>query len=418
MVAEVLSGRSPTAAAASTGRAARPHRAGPRRARRPPRPGPVPLHATGSCPDRGDAALAEVSEEYDFWLTASYMSRLAPRAAALGVPVLVPDPLRPRPGALAPEAGPRCSARCLRGDRRGHLRRRAGTRRRAVAAGAGSGPPATACSRVPPGRNRRLRADLGRPGAPGPDDAAGRGPRRPGAALDAGRARASGGTRCRSAAPPEAATTALPQRRLLAPGRHRRRPRARRRGQPGLAAAPTRPSLRAWASARFPWLARDPKDLAFLDGYDACWRTPSTPATGSAGCGHREADVLFPPIDVARLIPAAERANRDRAPSAASSRPGSGTPSGSWRWSSGSASCVRSGRLPGWRCTSSAAARTPSCPTWRRCGRPRPGCRSSSTPNAPAAEVAELLSTRLDLLVGHRLRRERRAARGRPSTSG
>ena len=32
-------------------------------------------------PDRGEAAMAALSADYDFWLTASYMSRLAPRAA-------------------------------------------------------------------------------------------------------------------------------------------------------------------------------------------------------------------------------------------------------------------------------------------------------------------------------------------------
>src|SRR3978361_1313985 len=117
-------------------------------------------------PDRGDAALAEVSEEYDFWLTASYMSRLAPRATRSAYLCWFPTPfdhdLARRRKTLVRLVGPSPRGAPALTFGAGGYPPEGGRRRRWVWT-SGDGVLA-----VPPGSNRRLRADLGRPGAPGP----------------------------------------------------------------------------------------------------------------------------------------------------------------------------------------------------------------------------------------------------------
>ena len=342
-------------------------------------------------PDRGDAALAEVSEEYDFWLTASYMSRLAPRAARSAYLCWFPTPfdhdLAPWRRRLVRLVGP-----ALRGDRSvtfgsGWYPPEGGRRRRWVWT-SGDGVLA-----VPPGRNRRLRADLGRPGAPGTttlrvEDLTGRvlhsipvEPRFRRHSLFLGSSVRGSEVRFRSAA--------------FSPSSGEGEPDDVRELGVALSRAwlrTNKASLRAWASARFPWLARDPKDLGFLDAYDAVLANSEYTRDWIRTLWSREAEVLFPPIDVARLHPEPVRrpivltVGRFFAP-------GLGHAKRQLEMVQWFGDLVRAGRLPGWTLHVVGGCEDSQLPYLEQVRRAADGLPVELHPNATRAEVAELLST-------------------------
>jgi glycosyltransferase involved in cell wall biosynthesis len=337
-------------------------------------------------PDRGDAALAEVSEEYDFWLTASYMSRLAPRAPRSAYLCWFPTPFdhdlaqwRKR---LVRLVGP-----WLRGDR-------------ALTFGAGWYPPEGGRRRswvwtsgngvlaVPPGQNRRLRADIGRPGAPGPttlrvEDASGRllhtlpvEPRFRRHSLPLGSSARGSEVRFRSDA--------------FSPGEQDIRELGVALSRAWLRTE--KASVRAWASARFPWLARDPKDLAFLDSYDTVLANSEYTRDWIRRLWERESDVLFPPIDVARLAP---RATRERTVLTVGRffAPGLGHAKRQLEMVRWFGDLVRSGRLDGWTLHVVGGCEDSQLPYLEQVRRAAAGLPVEIHPNAPRATVAGLLSS-------------------------
>jgi glycosyltransferase involved in cell wall biosynthesis len=58
---------------------------------------------------------------------------------------------------------------------------------------------------------------------------------------------------------------------------------------------------------RFPWLMRDPRNLSFLDGYDAVMANSEYTRAYIQKCWKTDADLLFPPIQVDRLHPSPTR---------------------------------------------------------------------------------------------------------------
>jgi glycosyltransferase involved in cell wall biosynthesis len=339
-------------------------------------------------PDRGDAALAEVSEEYDFWLTASYMSRLAPRARHSAYLCWFPTPfdhdLASWRRTLVRVIGP-----ALRGER-------------ALTFGAGWYPPEGGRRRqwvwtsgdgvlaVPPGKNRRLRADLGRPGAAGPvtlrlEDPSGRvlqtmpvEPRFRRHELPLGSSARGSEVRFRSEAfsPDPAGSDDIRQLGVALSRAWLRTDKA---------------SLRAWASARFPWLARDPKDLAFLDAYDCVLANSEYTRGWIRRLWSREAEVLFPPIDVSRLHPRTERQHTVLTVGRFFA-PGLGHAKRQLEMVQWFGDLVRSGRLPGWTLHVVGGCEDSQLPYLAEVRRAAAGLPVELHPNAPRAAVAELLS--------------------------
>ncbi|HSP38782.1 MAG TPA: glycosyltransferase [Frankiaceae bacterium] len=342
-------------------------------------------------PDRGDAALAEVSEEYDFWLTASYMSRLAPRATRSAYLCWFPTPfdhdLATWRRTLVRLVGP-----ALRGDRSvtfgsGWYPPEGGRRRRWVWT-SGDGVLA-----VPPGQNRRLRADLGRPGAPGStalrvEDLSGRvlhslpvEPRFRRHSLNLGSSVRGSEIRFRSDAFSPAAQPGQPDDiRELGVALSRAWLRT------------DKASLRAWASARFPWLARDPKDLAFLDAYDGVLANSEYTREWIRRLWSRETDVLYPPIDVSRLTPTAER-GRTVLTVGRFFAPGLGHAKRQLEMVGWFGDLARSGRLPGWTLHVVGGCEDSQLPYLEQVRRAAEGLPVELHPNASRGEVAELLST-------------------------
>ena len=249
-------------------------------------------------PDRGDRALAERSAEYDVFVNASYMSRLAPRAAtnlylcyfptpfdhdlewwqrsalrivgrrSLGIP-----PIRWKGGWYPAEGGMRGSWNWTAGD---------------------------AVIQIRAGQERVLEFEVGRPGAPEAvqltvvDDR--------GHELAA--ATATPGTFAR-------ASLRLPASRddreirftsptFVAPGDDGR---ALGIAVRALRLRGDRRSLNDVAVARFPWLARNPRDLSFLRAYDRVLANSEYTRMWIRRLWQIEPDVLYPPIPVSSITP-------------------------------------------------------------------------------------------------------------------
>ena len=232
-------------------------------------------------PDRGDAALAAYSSEYDFWLTASYMSRLAPKARHSAYLCWFPTPfdhdLAPWRKHVARLAGPHLRGPSTLTYGVGWYPPEGGRRRSWVWT---SG---DAVLGVPPGKRRLLRMSVGRPGAPGPArlsirDAAGR--------ELSGHAVGTALQRVTVPLPPSERGDELRfVSEIFARGAGNRRPRARRRRQPRLAAGGR--TGRAGLRERPAALDRPrPHDLGFLDAYDIdAGQCRPTRGSGSSSCG-------------------------------------------------------------------------------------------------------------------------------------
>ena len=67
---------------------------------------------------------------------------------------------------------------------------------------------------------------------------------------------------------------------------------------------------RALLAARFPWLLRDPRGLAFLSGYDTVMANSEYTRGWIRRLWRVDADVLYPPIQVDRLHPAVRSASK------------------------------------------------------------------------------------------------------------
>jgi len=325
-------------------------------------------------PDRGEQAIAALSADYDLFVNGSYMSRIAPESRRSAYLCFFPTPFDHDMAAWR-KAAVRTAGPILRGVRP------------AISFGQGWYPPEGGRRRqwtwtngsgilaVSPGDRRTLRADIGRPGAPSGTSLR---------VLDA-----AGGVLAKLEIGPDFAPFEVPLppsadgteltlvSDAFSPGEADVRELGVAVSRPRVTDGDEGPIARL--PLRFPWLLRDPADLAYLDGYDVVMANSQFTRGWIRRLWKRDADVLFPPIQVDRLTPAPVR---EKAVITVGRffAPGSGTRSASWRWSSGSASCPARGTCPAGRCTSSAVARTRRRPTWSRSGRPAPGCPCACTP--------------------------------------
>ena len=337
-------------------------------------------------PDRGEASMAAFSADYDFWLTASYMSRLAPRARRSAYLCWFPTPfdhdLAPWRKQVAGAVGP-----YLRGPAQltygGGWYPPEGGRRRKWVWSSGD-----AVLSVPPGRRRRLRMAVGRPGAPRPallsvrdsDD-------REVASLRADPAF----RRVSIALPPSERGDELRfVSESFAPGGDDVR-------QLGVAISRAwmqadGPGMRAYASARLPWIARDPNDLEFLEAYDAVLANSAYTREWIHKLWKRNAAVLHPPIEVERFVPAA-----DRAPLVVTVgrffSPGLGHAKRQLEMVQWFGEMYRAGRLPGWRLAVVGGCEDSQLPYLAQVRAAGEGLPVDIHPNAPRPLVEQLLST-------------------------
>jgi glycosyltransferase involved in cell wall biosynthesis len=256
--------------------------------------------------DKGDAALAALSADYDLFVNATYMSGLVPRARRATYLCFFPTPFDhdlPRWRRLALRAvGPR-------------LRRY----RHQLAIGWGTGwfPPEGGRRRqwawtsgdgilnVEPGPTRAIQLDIGRPGTSKTVELT----------VDDGSGEALG----RVPVTPQFSrhVFTLPgakegrelhfRSETFVPGPTDTRELGVALSRPRLAGQRLGPA--ALLATRFPWLLRDPRGTEFLSAYDTVLANSQYTASWIRRLWHVEADVLYPPIQVDRLhpVPARER---------------------------------------------------------------------------------------------------------------
>ncbi|MBL7488627.1 glycosyltransferase [Frankia sp. AgB1.9] len=253
-------------------------------------------------PDRGEDDLSVLSGEYDLFINGSYMSRIPTRSRKAAYLCFFPTPFDHDMAAWR-KAAVRSAGPLLRGVRP------------AVDFGLGWYPPeggrvrqwrwssGRAILSISAGGRRALRAEFGRPGAPT-------------------------GTPLRILAPngdtiakidvgaefvghdiplpeSEVGTEITLVSEPFTPGAADVRELGIAISRPRLVDA--QESLPAKVALRFPWLLRDPHDLAWLDRYDVVMANSDFTRTWIRRMWRNEADVLYPPIQVERLRPAPVR---------------------------------------------------------------------------------------------------------------
>jgi glycosyltransferase involved in cell wall biosynthesis len=253
-------------------------------------------------PDRGDADLARLSEEYDLFVNSTYMSRLEPRSARSVYLCFFPTPFdhdlsRWRKATI------RVLGRYLK-PAAGHLFFQFGTgwfppeggRRRRWTWTNGD-----AVLSMEPGPRRMIQADIGRVGAP------------EGAVL-----RVMDGE---SVLTSIEVTQDFRRHRILLPETDRGielhlrsetfTPGPADPRSLGVAISRLRffgaLGMRERTALRFPWMMRDPSDLSFLKQYDVILANSRYTETWIERLWGSEADILYPPIDVADIHPKESR---------------------------------------------------------------------------------------------------------------
>ncbi len=343
-------------------------------------------------PDRGDDAMAAVSEGYDLFVNGSYMSRLAPRSRHAAYLCFFPTPpdhdFPAWRRALVRGAGP-----VLRGARPAvafHLGwyPPEGGRRRRWTWTNGEG-----VLSVAPGGQRHLRADLGRPGAPGPTTLT---------VLD---------TDGEKLATFEVGTAFGPVEVPLPPSAFGTeltlvseafRPTGT--GDPGgdvreLGVAVSRArvvsaseSPRARVALRFPWLLRDPHDLGYLDAYDVVMANSIYTRGWIERLWSRGSDVLYPPIQTDRLLAAPDREPAILAVGRFFA-PGLGHAKRQLEMVRWFGELHRAGSLPGWTMHVVGGCEDSQLPYLAQVRAAAEGLPVELHPNAPRTTVERLLST-------------------------
>ncbi|AEH08553.1 glycosyltransferase [Candidatus Frankia meridionalis] len=392
-------------------------------------------------PDRGDDAVAEISAEYDLFVNGSYMSRLIPRSKHAAYLCFFPTPAD-HDAAAWRRAAIRAGSPFLRGVRP------------AVGYGTGWYPPEGGRRRqwvwsngagilsVAPGGERVLHADVGRPGAPGTVrlrvlDAAGQALAdievgtvftsisvplpasstgteltlvsetfTPAAAGAPGAPDVPGisDTPDRSDAPdaPDDTSDAASPPNGTSQADGTGRPAggaAASRDIRQLGVALSRPrvtdrreGVRARVALRFPWLLTDPRDLGYLDAYDVVMANSAYTRDWIRRLWRTDADLLYPPIQVARLAPAEER-ERSVLSVGRLFAPGLGHAKRQLEMVRWFGELYRSGALPGWRMHVVGGCEDSQLPYLEQIRDAARGLPVEIHPNAPRHEVERLLST-------------------------
>ncbi len=356
-------------------------------------------------PDRGDEAIAELSADYDLFVNGSYMSRLIPRSRHAAHLCFFPTPAdHDAPGWR--KAAIRVCGPLLRGVRP------------AVGYGTGWYPPEGGRRRqwiwtngagvlaVSAGGERELRADIGRPGATGMvrlrvQDAHGEllasveidESFKPVAVPLPASSAGSELTLVSDTFTPGSTTAGIPAPGTIAPGI----PASRDLRQLGVAVSrprvtDQRDGARALLASRFPWLLANPRDLGYLDSYDVVMANSVYTRSWIRRLWHRDAAILYPPIQVERLVPAEIR---ERAVLTVGRlfAPGLGHAKRQLEMVEWFGGLYRSGALPGWRMHVVGGCEESQLPYLDKIRESARGLPVEIHPNAPRHEVERLLST-------------------------
>lgn len=336
-------------------------------------------------PDRGDTALAAVSSGYDFWLTASYMSRLAPEAKKSAYLCWFPTPfdhdLSLWRRKLARLVGPRLRGPAPLEYGTGWYPPEGGRRRRWVWS-SGDG-----VLVVPPGGRRRVRMAVGRPGAPSQARLS---------IQDADKrelATAEAGSQFRKLTVALDAASRGDELHFVSdvfePGGSDIR-------ELGVAVSRAwlqtdRSGLRSYASSRLPWLAQDPTDVEFLRAYDTILANSAYTQEWIARLWQRDAAVLHPPIETRRFTPGVRREPLIVTVGRFFS-PGLGHAKRQLEMVQWFGDLHRSGRLPGWRLAVVGGCEPSQLPYLAKVKAAAAGLPVEIHPNAPRSLVERLLS--------------------------
>jgi hypothetical protein len=343
-------------------------------------------------PDRGDAAIAEISAEYDLWITASYMSRLPSRAKHSAYLCFFPTPFDHTFAPWRRQLVRRC-ARYFQiegetlGFGLGWFPSEGGRRRRWVWTSD------DAVLSVPAGDNRLLKMDLGRPGAPSAgllrlENTDGglirefkvEEPFVP-ALVDLGSDTRGSEIRFRA----ETFSPGTDDRRELGVAVSRMR-------LAGVLHGLKRWRLRYYLAVRFPWLRMDPGDFRFLETYDTILANSEYTRGFINEWWGRQADILYPPIATGKLRAAPER-ERLLLSVGRFFAPGFGHAKRQLEMVQWFGEMYRAGQLPGWRFAVVGGCERAQRPYLAQVERAAQGLPVDIYPNAPRSTVADLLST-------------------------
>lgn len=343
-----------------------------------------------SVPDRGDAYVAALSGEYDLFVNATYMSNLVPRSARAAYLCFFPTPFDHdlstwRRGAIR-VLGPRLSRY-----------------RDSLAMGWGTGwyPPeggrvrqwswtnGDAVLRLEPNVQQELQLDLGRPGMTDPvqvvvEDERGellasmtaeQTFKRQIVTVPASTEGAEIHFRSKTAVPgpqdPRELGVAVSRLRLAGSGGF---------------------DPRALLVTRFPWLLRDPRGTQFLNGYATVMANSEYTRGWIRRLWQVDSDVLYPPIQVERLHPAAER-EKVVLSVGRFFAPGLGHAKRQLEMVEMFGRLVRAGRLDGWSMTVLGGVEDANRPYLERVRDAARGLPVTIVANAPRATVEEAMST-------------------------
>ncbi|MCW2777498.1 MAG: glycosyl transferase group 1 [Frankiales bacterium] len=295
-------------------------------------------------PDRGDLATAAVSADYDLFVNGSYMSRLAPRARHNAYLCYFPTPfdvdLPQWKRVLARNLGPLVQAHAGAFDYGTGWYPPEGGRRRRWHWASGD----AVLSFPPSDRERVVRVELGGPAMPEPveltvetDD---------GRELYRARVEAKFVLHRFPLPPTPDGLEVHLRAKTFTPGGSDVRELSVAASGLRLEGASYGPRQRL--AYQYPWMLRAPKDLSFLQSYDTVMANSEYTRGYVERFWSTQAEVLFPPIQVQRLHPAAER---EKAVITVGRffGPGLGHAKRQKEMVEFFAAASRAGRLPGWR---------------------------------------------------------------------
>ncbi|MCU1672701.1 MAG: glycosyl transferase group 1 [Frankiales bacterium] len=338
--------------------------------------------------DQGDLAMASLSEEYDLWVNGSYMSRLAPRSKKAAYLCYFPTPfdadLPPWQRTLGRAAGHLVTAHAGGLDFGLGWYPPEGGRRRSWHWTSADGVLVMPRS----DRDRVIRMELGGPGLPRPTEL--RVEDDQGTTYFSAKVE-SGFALHRFTVPASTRDLELHFRaEPFTPGGSDTR-------ELGVAVSKMRVEgghygPRQRVAHRYPWLLRAPKDLSFLGSYDAVMANSEFTKGWISRLWSTDADVLFPPIQVQRLHPAAER---EKAVITVGRffAPGLGHAKRQREMVELFAQASRAGRLPGWKMYVVGGMEASQKGYVEQVRRAGAGVPVEVITNAPRTQVEQLLST-------------------------
>lgn len=340
-------------------------------------------------PDRGDEAIAQLSADYDLFVNATYMSTLLPRSRRAAYLCFFPTPFDHDLSAWRKLAlrtvGPRLRRhrdRLTLGWGLGWHPPEGGRRRQWVWSGG------DAVVTVQPGADRELRFDLGRPGGPEPGELV--------IADSAGQTLARLPVRQQFVRHVVAVPGSAQGRELhfrsdtFVPGGGDTRTLGVALSRPRIGGTALTPGV--LLASRFPWLLRDPDGTEFLNAYDTVLANSEYTASWIRRLWRVEADVLYPPIQVDQLEPAAVR-EKTVLTVGRFFAPGLGHAKRQLEMVHFFGHLVRSGKLDGWTMHVVGGCEESQLPYLQQVRAAADGLPVQIHPNAPRDLVQRLMST-------------------------